>query len=162
MVSGVSMAMSNLGKAWGYTKRVGEVVPELIFGSASESIGETLRKTNGSLFTKAQAGWHALEKAGAGNFFENFIKNFKSFIPDIKNSIKISASKANIANQSKFLGGVKGLFKGIGKKMPFIGALSMRICPATSELIAMSYKVESAIFSFGAIAKIASISSGVT
>ena len=127
MVSGVSIAMSNLGKAWGYTKRVGEVVPELIFGSASESIGETLRKTNGSLFTKAQAGWHALEKAGAGNFFQNFVKNFKNFIPCIKSNILTKTSAARLTGKNVFLEGTKGFFKGIGKKMPFIGALSMML-----------------------------------
>jgi hypothetical protein len=127
MVSAVSMTMSNLGKAWGYTKRVGEVIPELIFGSASETVGEALRTTKGSLFTKAQKGWQALEKAGSGNFFQNFIRNFKSFYPCIRANVLTKTSAAKLTGKNVFLEGTKGFFKGIGKKMPFIGALTMML-----------------------------------
>lgn len=127
MVSNVSLTMNNFRKAWGYTKQVLEVSPELMFGTASESVGEALRTTKGGLFAKAQEGWKVLKEAGKGNFFESFFGNFKTFIPSIKWNIKKGAYLAKKAGESTFKGGVKGFFKGLGKKMPFIGALSMML-----------------------------------
>lgn len=127
MVSCVSLTMSNLGKVWNYGKRVLEVTPELIFGSASEAMGDTFRTTSGSLFDKARAGWHTLESAGKGSFFKNLWNNFTTFIPCIKSNIQTATSAAKLAGKNTFLAGTKGFFKGIGKKMPFIGAMSMML-----------------------------------
>lgn len=127
MVSCVSLTMSNLGKVWNYGKRVLEVTPELIFGSASEAMGDTFRMTSGSLFDKARAGWHTLETAGKGSFFKNLWRNFTTFVPCIKSNIKTATSAAQLAGENTFLAGTKGFFKGVGKKMPFITAMSMML-----------------------------------
>ncbi len=127
MVSNVSLSLSNLGKVWNYGKRVLEVTPELIFGSASEAMGDTFRRTSGSVFDKAKAGWHTLEKAGSGSFFSGLWKNFKTFIPCIKSNIQNEVAAARFAGKNTFFAGTKGLFKGLGKKMPFIGAVSMML-----------------------------------
>ncbi len=116
MVS-VSAISSGLQTMWRYGKRALEVAPELAFGSASEAAGAAMKATKGSVFNKAQAGWHALEKAGSGSFFKRFLGNCKSFIPDA-----VKAFKAGSASGLK--GGFKGLFKNLGSKMPFIMSAS--------------------------------------
>lgn len=127
MCSCLSVTMGNFNKMWGYGKRFLKVTPELIFGTASEAMGDTFRKTQGSLFTKAKAGWNTLEKAGKGSFFKGFYNNIKTFIPCIKSNIQTHMAAAKAAGKSGLWGGIKGLCKGIGKKMPFIGALSMML-----------------------------------
>jgi len=113
-VSGIS---SGLQTMWRYGKRALEVAPELAFGNASEATGAAIKATKGSIFKKAEAGWHALEKAGSGSFFKRFLGNCKSFIPDA-----VKAFKAGSASGIK--GGFKSLFKNLGSKMPFIMSAS--------------------------------------
>lgn len=104
----VSEISSGLKTVWRYGKRVLEAAPELAFGSASEVTGSAIKATKGSIFTKAQAGWHALEKAGSGSFFKGFWNNCRNFFPEAANAFKD--------------GGFKKLFKNLGSKMSFIGA----------------------------------------
>lgn len=114
-------AIANVGKqAYRYGKRVLNATPELIFGTSSEIAGQAMRTTKGSLFTKAQAGWHAIEKAGKGSFFKSFLGNIKSFIPDMGKAISDGAK--GLSGLAKLKGGTKGFFKGIGSKLPFIGS----------------------------------------
>ena len=108
---------------YNYGKRFLNTAPELVLGTAADAAGEAMRGAKGSLFDKAAAGWHALEKAGQGSFFKSFIGNMKSFIPDMKVFIKEGAK--DLTGFAKIKGGTKGLFKGLGKKMPFIGAVLM-------------------------------------
>ena len=114
MVS-VSGITSGLKTVWGYGKRALEVAPELAFGTASEAAGKAMKVQKGSVFKKAEAGWKALEKAGSGNFFKNFLKNAKDFFPDA-----IKAFKSGTGLKGKF----GALFKNFGSKMPFIMSAS--------------------------------------
>lgn len=119
-ISGITGATKSI---YNYGKRFLNTAPELVLGTAADAAGTAMRKTKGSLFDKAAAGWHALEDAGKGSFFKSFIGNIKSFIPDMKAFIKEGAK--DLTGIAKIKGGAKGLFKGLGKKMPFIGAALM-------------------------------------
>lgn len=123
---GISAITSGLKTVWKYGKRVLNVAPELAFGSASEVTGAAMKATKGSVFTKAQAGWHALEKAGSGSFFKGFLKNCKNFFPDAIKAFKN--------------GGVKGLFKNFGSKMPFIMSASWMLMEAPNVITAIKEK----------------------
>ena len=114
----VSSISSGLQTMWRYGKRALEVAPELAFGSASEAAGAAMKATKGSVFNKAQAGWHALEKAGSGSFFKGFFNNCKNFFPDAIKAFKSGSAAAGLK------GGFKGLFKNLGSKMPFIMSAS--------------------------------------
>ena len=114
MVS-ISGITSGLKTVWGYSKRALEVAPELAFGTASEAAGKAMKAKKGSVFKKAEAGWKALEKAGSGSFFKNFLNNAKNFFPDA-----IKAFKTGTGLKGK----VGALFKNFGSKMPFIMSAS--------------------------------------
>ena len=114
MVS-ISAITSGLKTVWGYGKRALEVAPELAFGTASEAAGKAIKAQKGSVFRKAEAGWKALEKAGSGSFFKNFLNNAKNFFPDA-----IKAFKSGTGLKGKF----GALFKNFGSKMPFIMSAS--------------------------------------
>lgn len=117
MVS-ISAISSGLSTVWKYGKRALEVAPELAFGTASEAAGKAMKATKGSVFTKAEAGWRALEKAGSGSFFKNFLGNAKNFFPDVIKAFKSGSAAAGVK------GGLKGVFKSLGSKMPFIMSAS--------------------------------------
>ena len=117
MVS-ISGITSGLKTVYSYGKRALEVAPELAFGTASEAAGKAMKGAKGSIFTKAEAGWRALEKAGSGSFFSNFFKNCKSFFPDIAGAFKKGSASSGIK------GGLKEVFKNMGSKMPFIMSAS--------------------------------------
>ena len=117
MVS-ISAISSGLSTVWKYGKRALEVAPELAFGTASEAAGKAMKATKGSVFTKAEAGWKALEKAGSGSFFKNFLGNAKNFFPDVIKAFKSGSAAAGVK------GGLKGVFKSLGSKMPFIMSAS--------------------------------------
>jgi hypothetical protein len=114
MVS-ISGITAGLKTVYGYGKRALEVAPELAFGTASEAVGKAMKAKKGSVFKKAEAGWKALEKAGSGNFFKNFIANAKKFLPEA-----IDAFKSGTGFKGKF----GELFKNLGSKMPFIMSAS--------------------------------------
>lgn len=124
----ISSIMSVGRQACNYGKRILNAAPELMFGTSSEAAGKAMREASGSIFNKAQAGWQAVESAGKGSFFKGFWGNIKSFIPDMKTAISKGSAEAVAAGSSAFKGGAKGLFKGLGKKMPFIGAAMMMLC----------------------------------
>jgi len=122
-ISGIS---STLKTTYGYVKRFAQATPELIFGTGSEAAGQAMRaakQNGGTLFESAQAGWRAMENAGKGSFFKNLLKNCKEFIPDIGKAI--SKGTEGLTGFAKLKGGAKGLFKGIGSKLPFIFSMSM-------------------------------------
>ena len=126
MSGNLSITWNNLKTCYGYAKKIANVTPELVLGTASESLGEALRTTKGSIFKKAEAGWNKLYAEGKGKFFKDkFIPSLRDFVPSIKSSIKEYKGIAKAAGKSEFLGGAKGLFKGLGKKMPLIASLSM-------------------------------------
>lgn len=115
-------------KLFSYGKRALNVAPELILGTGSEKLGSAMRSAKGSIFTKAKAGAIALEKdvakkAVSGGFLKRTLKNLISTPKSLLNGAKVGAQAAKIAGKTSTLGGLKGIFKAAGKKMPFIGAL---------------------------------------
>ncbi len=120
--------LSIVPKLFGYAKRAVKAAPEFILGTGSETVGAAMRAKKGSIFTKAKAGALALEKDIAkkslqGGFFKRTVKNLITTPKSLIHGTKVGARAAKIAGKSSFLGGLKGLGKGIAKKMPFIGAL---------------------------------------
>ncbi len=113
-----------------YGSKALKLAPEAIFGTGSEVAGKAMRKTSGSIFAKAEAGVRALEKDVAkkstqGGFFTRLWKNVKSFAPDVFHKYpKAGVRAAKIAGKSTTLGALKGVAKGIAKKLPFIGAIA--------------------------------------
>ena len=111
-----------------YGKRFLKTTPELVLGTGNDVVAEALRGTKGSIFHKAEAGWQALEKmsneniAKEGNFFKRLWKQAMDFGPSVKNAAVDSYKAAEKAGENALWGGVKGVFKGLGKNMPFIGA----------------------------------------
>lgn len=127
MVS-ISGITSTLKTTYRYAKRFAQATPELIFGTGSEAAGKAMRaakQSGGTLFESAQAGWRAMEKAGKGSFFKSFLKNCKEFLPDMGKAI--SKGTEGLTGLAKLKGGAKGLFKGIGSKLPFIGSMAMML-----------------------------------
>lgn len=113
-------------KGLSYGRRALNVAPEFLLGDSSEVIGNAMRKQKGSIFEKAKAGAKALEadvlakQKLQGGFAKRVIKNLD---PRIYGGFaKEGAKAAKLAGKNKFIGGLKGLGKGIAKKMPFIGA----------------------------------------
>ncbi len=111
-----------------YAKRAWKITPEFLLGDSAEIAGKAMNKQKGSIFKKVKAGVHALENDTAkkaikeGGFAKRVFKNLVNTPGTIKNSVKAGARAAKMAGKSAFLGGTKGLLRGIGKKMPFIGA----------------------------------------
>ena len=112
-----------------YGKKVCNLAPELILGTGSETMGKAMRSAKGSIFIKADAGVKALEKhvavrkAAQGGFFKRLGKDLISTPKDLFKSTKFAAKAAKAAGKSGIWGGIKGFFKGVAKKMPFIGAV---------------------------------------
>lgn len=113
-----------------YGSKALKLAPEAIFGTGTEVAGKAMRKTSGSIFAKAEAGVRALEKDVAkkstqGGFFSRLWKNVKSFAPDVFHKYpKVGIRAAKIAGKSTTLGALKGVVKGVAKKLPFIGAIA--------------------------------------
>ena len=116
-------------KVLDYARRIANVTPEMMLGTGSDLIGEAARKVDGSLYDKAKAGILALEddiklkKDTEGGFFKRLFNNLKSTPKDISTATKEGYDAAKAAGKNKIWGGLKGLKKGIVKKMPFIGAI---------------------------------------
>lgn len=119
--------VSLVPKVLGYGKRIINVMPEAILGNGAEVAGKAMRTTKGSALTRGKAGFKALEadiaakKLAQGGFFKRITANLGK-IPTLT---KAGARAAKIAGKNQFLGGLKGLFKGLGKNMPFLAAASM-------------------------------------
>ena len=119
-------------KVWNYTVRAVKAYPGAVFGTGTERAAQVLKKTkNFEKFfasmernslkemgaVRAKGG--ALQGASWKGFFGNFGKNLKTLLPELGKSIS-GGYKAG-----GFLGGVKGLGKGLGSKMPLIGSLML-------------------------------------
>ncbi|MBD5401394.1 hypothetical protein HDR58_01140 [bacterium] len=137
--------VSMVPKVFNYGKRIANVAPEAIFGTSTELAGTAMRNTKGSLLTKAKAGFKAVEndvftkQAAQGGFLKRLYTNLKNTPKDVLTSIKTSSSAAKAAGKNSLWGGIKGFGSGIGKKMPFIGAVMYalfelpNICTAVKE-----------------------------
>ncbi len=114
-----------------YGKRVLNVYPEFVLGTGSDVVGAAMRSQKGSVLNKAKAGFKALEddiaakQLSKGGFFRRLGANLnpKNLWKSLNESRKAGVAAAKSAHKSAFWGGTKGFFKGIGKKMPFIGAV---------------------------------------
>lgn len=109
-------------------KTVLKATPELTFGTSADKVGKVLRQsyTSGaSAAETARAGFKAIEKASKGNFISRMFKNIKTLVPDIARYTKAGIRLAGKNGTNKFTGALKGLGKGIGKKLPFVFAAAM-------------------------------------
>lgn len=109
-------------KVYGYAKRIAKAAPDAIFGTGSEVAGAAMKTAKGSIWTKGKAGFKALEGMQAtGSFWTRATANL-----GLIKSMPLEAAKAAKAAGKGIFGqigaGTKGLFKGLGKNMPFIAA----------------------------------------
>lgn len=145
---GLKFAGRVFGKG-GYARRAVKVFPETVFGTGQEAMagafkgamrhnvnGKSVLKT-GNIFKKdfwknlgtgfKNAG-KAAEKHSArqiaqhGSFWKATKASLKDFFPSLGRAWKAGGTAAKAAGKSGLLGSIKGLFKGIGKKMPLIGS----------------------------------------
>lgn len=134
------MNISSIRPIINYGKRILNVYPEMAIGFNTEIVSEALRKTKGDVWTKAKAGFHAIEddvakkSAKDGGFFKRMYKNIVGMPSTIKQSTKEGFEVAKAAQKSGILGGVKGALKGFGKAMPFLFA-AMSILGALPNVI---------------------------
>lgn len=109
--------------------RVVKAAPDFIFGTGGDAARKAMKTTSGSIFTKAKSAAKAVvkqsEKASAkdGNFFKRMWKSLKSTPKDVNRWRKVGVQAAERAGKNKFLGGAKGVLKGLGTKMPLINSL---------------------------------------
>ena len=111
-----------------YGKRILKVYPDAAIGFNTDIIGKAMRETKGDVWTRAKAGFHAIENdvaaksAADGNFFKRIYKNIVGMPSTIKASAKEGFEAAKAAEKSGIWGGIKGATKGFGKAMPFLFA----------------------------------------
>lgn len=116
-----------LGSVLKLGSRALKCLPEFIFGESAHVIGKAYKAApKGSIFSKAKVAGKAFEShvtklsATKGGFFTRMWNSAKSCVkfPSTRAGIRL----ARMTGKSKIMGGIKGFFKGLGKKMPFIGA----------------------------------------
>ena len=133
----------------GYASRAIKVFPETVFGTGQEAMadafkgamrhnvnGKNVLKT-GNIFSKefwsnlgkgfkdagiAAEKHSARQVAQHGSFWKATKASLKDFFPSLERSWRAGGAAAKATGKSGLLGSVKGLFKGIGKKMPLIGS----------------------------------------
>ncbi len=117
-------------KALNYGVRAAKCAPEFIFGESASVIGKAYKAApKGSIFSKAKVAGKAFEShvgklaASKGGFFTRLFKTTVGLPKSLATSAKAGMRLAGMKGTSKFLGALKGLGKGFGKKMPYIGAL---------------------------------------
>ncbi len=121
--------ISALVKAGGYGKRILKVTPDFLLGTGADVMGPAAKATKGSIWQKAKGGFRGLEKhvakqsAKHGNFFKRMLHDAKTLPASVKSSAKAGSRLAKMAGKNKVWGATKGVFKALGKKMPFIGAV---------------------------------------
>lgn len=123
-MSVISRIVPYATKALGYGKRIVKAAPDAIFGTGAEVAGAAMRSAKGGAVTRAKAGFKALEgMQKAGSFWTRATANL-----GLIKSMPLKYIRAAKITGKGFFGqaaaGVKGLFKGLGKNMPFIAAAS--------------------------------------
>ncbi|MEE0496587.1 MAG: hypothetical protein UDK34_08755 [Cyanobacteriota bacterium] len=122
------MNISSIRPIINYGKRILKVYPDAAIGFNTDIIGKAMRETKGDVWTRAKAGFHAIENdvavksAAEGNFFKRIYKNIVGMPSTIKTSAKEGFEAAKAAEKSGIWGGIKGATKGFGKAMPFLFA----------------------------------------
>ena len=123
-MSTVSSITSYAPKVFGYAKRIVKAAPDAIFGTGAEVAGEAMRAAKGNVLVKGKAGFKALEgMQKTGSFWSRATANLGL----IKTMPAKYMRAARIAGKGIFGqagAGIKGLFKGLGKNMPFVAAAS--------------------------------------
>lgn len=125
--------------------RGAKVSPDIIFGKGAEVFVNNASKAAKAAI-KADKGWVtafkeaivgggkavetsvAAAKAAKGGFLKQAWTALKGAPGAIATRTAAGARAARIAGKSSILGGVKGFFSGIGKKMPLIGNLILVAC----------------------------------
>lgn len=127
-------------KTWNYAKRAVKAAPEIIFenGTADVLVKETSNaikeaiKNGGSwkssIKSGLKTGGKAMEntiaqKASGGSLFKRMLKSLKELPSVVSSYTKAGSRAAKMAGKNSILGGTKGFFRGLGKKMPLIGNL---------------------------------------
>ncbi len=139
LITSIGSKIINYGaKAINYGKRAVKVAPDVIFGKGADvfvhSAGQAAREAvkgnkswASSIWSGIKTGGKAVEASVAknvaknGNFLTQAWKAIKSIPSTLTTTTKAGARAAKIAGKSSVLGGVKGFFKGVGKKMPLLG-----------------------------------------
>lgn len=138
----ISKVISAAPKVWNYTKRAVKAAPDVIFGKGADTFVRSTAtgvkdaiKANGSLrssvWSGLKTGGRALESSIAqnavknGGFFKQAWNSLKSLPSTIFGSTKAGVRAAKMAGKSSLGGGIKGFFKGVGKKMPLLGNLML-------------------------------------
>lgn len=120
--------VSLVPKLFNYTKRAVKVYPSVVFGDGAHTFVNAAK--NAPLKDALKAGGKAVEaqvaaqKALKGSFLKQAWASLKSAPKVIGTSTKAGYRAASMAGKGffgKLAGATKGLFKGIGKKMPLIG-----------------------------------------
>lgn len=123
-MSMLSSISASAPKVYDYAKRIVRTIPDAVLGNGSEVAGSAIKTEKGSLFQKGKAGFRALEKMQeSGSFWSRTTANLGL----IKSMPLEAAQAAKAAGKNIFVqigAGTKGLFKGLGKNMPFIAAAS--------------------------------------
>lgn len=134
----------NWNTYWNYAKRAGRIYPNLVFGTGGEPMSMTLKdsffgikgadgkRTGGKYFNNFGRQLKDAFKAGeshneamikkSGGFWKSQWEAIKTTPKVIQEAITDGGSAAKAAGKSKFWGQTKGLFKGLGKRMPLIGS----------------------------------------
>ncbi|MBQ8460198.1 hypothetical protein IJ541_08875 [bacterium] len=117
--------ISFIPKVTGYVTRIAKAAPDAIFGASSDIAGAAMRSTKGSVWTKAKAGFKAVEDLQKnGSFFTRVTSNLK-FVPELTKKYARAARISGKGPIASFFAGPKGFFKGLGKNVPFLTALPM-------------------------------------
>lgn len=136
IVSAISkIAVKAISKVGGKTVRnIGRTVkaaPDFVLGTGMETASRAMTRSSGSIFTRAKSAAKAVvvqsEKATAkeGGFFTRLFKNIKNTPKDINHWRKVGIRSAKLSGKNSFVGGAKGVLKGLAKKMPMINSLLM-------------------------------------
>lgn len=113
----MGLGISQLGN---YAIRIAKAAPDAIFGTGSEVAGKAMKAQKGSIFQKAKAGFKAVEGLStSGSFWTRATKNLGRIKTCTLAGIRAGGKKGLLG---KIIGGAKGLFRGLGKNMPFISA----------------------------------------
>lgn len=143
------ISSTSLNNAWGYVKRTAKIYPDVVFGTGGDVISDTLR--NSFYGVKGADGkrvggkhfkdfWQQLKdafKAGeshneklikdSGGFWKAQWESIRTTPKVIKEGFEAGGKAAEAAGKSKLWGQTKGIFKGLGKRLPIIGSLMIAV-----------------------------------
>lgn len=114
-----------------YVWRGAKASPNIIFGKGADAFvkgAKTVSKAPGesllgTIWKGIKTGGKAAEASAKGFTFKAMMGQLKSLPKTIAGYTKAGVKLAGKKGTSKILGGAKGFFRGIGKKMPLIGNL---------------------------------------